>query len=149
MPLRFRPAATSRSAGGAEDAGLPDAPVPAEATTPGMVADNPPPLRQASYLSQPVQSLIVPLPAEGDRWQHAFAQMRAVLDDWALSPALARRWLAAARPALEDEDVVELYIELDPISHLITIEIWNDHGERVFGVDDYLPGADGVVAAYR
>ena len=137
MPLRFR----GRT--------RPDVQLACPADDPVMVADNPPPIREASYLTQPVQSLIVPLPAHGDRWRHALVQMQAILDDWQLSPSLARRWLAAARPALENEDVVELYIELDPTSHLISIEIWNDHGERVFGVDDYLPGAHGIVNAQR
>jgi hypothetical protein len=143
MPLRFRDRTRTELPAELADA----IPPPGCDEEQVMVADNPPPIRDRSYHHQPVQSLIVPLAEGGDRWHHALAEMQAVLDDWHLPPSLARRWLTAARPALAVEDVVELYIELDPTAHLISIEIWNDHGERVFGVDDYLPGVEGLASA--
>lgn len=107
-----------------------------------MVADDPPPLRAPGYAAHPTQSQIVPLPAEG-QWSHALAELQLLCDEWALSPSHARRWLTPARSVLDESDAVELYVELDPAEHLITIELWDDHGERLFGLDDYLLVAQG------
>lgn len=116
----------------------PPAPEPVAVPEQLMVADDPPPLRATSYAAHPTQSQIVPLPGDG-QWTHALAQLQLLCDEWALSPSLARRWLTPARDVLADGDAVELYVELDPASDLITVELWDDHGQRLFGLDDYLP----------
>lgn len=135
MPLRFRDRRKPASA-------LTDIPEQSAEPVDQLVADDPPPIREASYHALPVQSQIVPLPAE-DQWHHALAQLQSLLDELELSPSLARRWLSPAREVLVGGEAVELYVELDPPANLITVELWSDDGERLFGLDDYLPVAAG------
>ena len=99
-----------------------------------------------TYLSQGSSSRVIPLPTGLARWHFALAELEGTLSTWSLPTTLARRWLAAAQGLMDKHDGLEMYVELDPVVHLITVELWDDHGARVYGIDDFLAGPDHAFA---
>ena len=96
----------------------------------------------ASYLSQPAASRIISLPQGLARWHFALAELEGTLATWSLPTTLARRWLGGAQHLMNGERSLELYVELDPVAHLITVELWDENGARIYGIDDFLAGPD-------
>lgn len=95
---------------------------------------------QPAYLSVGSASRVVPLPTGPACWHYALAEVEGTLATWSLPTTLARRWLAAAQTLMEQSEALELYVELDPVAHLITVELWDQGGKRVYGIDDFLAG---------
>lgn len=96
----------------------------------------------ASYLSQPASSRVISLPQGLARWHFALAELEGTLATWALPTTLARRWLGGAQHLMNGERALELYVELDPVAHLITVELWDEKGARIYGIDDFLAGPE-------
>jgi hypothetical protein len=92
----------------------------------------------APFLSQPSASRVIPLPTGLARWHFALAELEGTLSTWQLPTTLARRWLAAAQDLMPQHESMELYVELDPVAQLITVELWDGAGKRVYGIDDFL-----------
>jgi hypothetical protein len=95
-----------------------------------------------TYLSQGSSSRVVPLPTGLARWHYALSELEGTLSTWSLPTTLARRWLAAAQDLMDQHEGLELYVELDPVASLITVELWDQNGARVYGIDDFLAGPE-------
>lgn len=93
-----------------------------------------------SYLSQAAASRVIALPQGLARWHYALSELEGTLATWAIPTTLARRWLSGAQHLMNGDRALELYVELDPVAHLITIELWDEHGARIYGIDDFLAG---------
>lgn len=103
----------------------------------------PAPVRPAAtYLSQGAASRVISLPQGLARWHYALAELEGTLATWSLPTTLARRWLAGAQHLMQADRELELYVELDPVAHLITVELWDEKGARVYGIDDFLAGPE-------
>jgi len=96
----------------------------------------------ASFLSQAAASRIIELPPGMARWHTALSELEGTLSTWSLPTTLARRWLHAAQGLMGGDLWLELYVELDPVLHLITVELWDKGGRRVYGIDDFLAGQE-------
>lgn len=97
-----------------------------------------------AYLSQGSASRVIPLPTGLARWHFALAELEGTLSTWSLPTTLARRWLAPAQSLMDEYAGLEMYVELDPVVHLISVELWDDHGARVYGIDDFLAGPENA-----
>ena len=131
---------------------LPPPPLP-EPVTDGpdwLSFDSPPtdpiatprPSAPPTYLSQPAASRVIALPQGIARWHYALAELEGTLGGWNVPTSLARRWLGGAQHLMNGERSLELYVELDPVAHLITVELWDEKGARIYGIDDFLAGPD-------
>ena len=80
---------------------------------------------------------VLDLPAGPNRAALATEAVAVMAEAWGLTTPRARRWLAAAREVLEAEHPVELFLQLDTISSLVSLELWTD-GVVVFGIDDWV-----------
>lgn len=107
--------------------------------TPALVTQPAGSAQERPQLSQAAASRVIALPQGLSRWSVALAELEGTLSSWSLPPSLARRWLGAAKDVLSSDTPLELYVELDRVVNLVTIELWNDHGHRLYGLDDYLP----------
>jgi hypothetical protein len=96
----------------------------------------------ATYLSQAAASRIIELAPGMARWHTALSELEGTLSTWSLPTTLARRWLHAAQGLMGGDQCLELYVELDPVQHLITVELWDEDGKRVYGIDDFLAGPE-------
>lgn len=72
-----------------------------------------------------------------DRMQTAQAAVAALVSSWRLPALRSQRWLAAAGPVLADPAPLELFVQLDRVSQILTLELWQD-GLLVFGIDDWV-----------
>lgn len=95
-----------------------------------------------AYLSKGTQSRVIGLPTGPARWHYALNELEGTLAHWSLPTTLARRWLAAAQGLMDQHEQLELYVELDPVAHLISVELWEPGGKRVYGIDDFLAGPE-------
>lgn len=77
------------------------------------------------------------LPAGRDRAALANNAVAVMAEAWGINTTRARRWLSAAREVLSDPEPVELFLQLDKISSIVSLELWRD-GQVVFGIDDWV-----------
>ncbi len=96
----------------------------------------------AAYLSQAAASRVISLPAGMARSHFALAELEGTLSTWTLPTSLARRWLGGAQHLMHGDQTLELYVELDPVAHLISVELWDEQGARIYGIDDFLAGPE-------
>ena len=80
---------------------------------------------------------VLDLPPGPNRAALAADAVAVMAEAWGLSPHQSRRWLAGAREVLEAEHPVELFLQLDRISTIVSLELWTD-GAVVFGIDDWV-----------
>ncbi|MDP3712767.1 MAG: hypothetical protein Q8R60_09825 [Mycobacteriales bacterium] len=88
-------------------------------------------LRQASRVARSYQISPGPL-----RTVQAQAMLDDLAQEWSLPTFRARRWLAAA-DVLTGPSPLEMYVQIDYITNLFTLELWA-YGRVVFGIDDWL-----------
>ena len=91
-----------------------------------------------SVSSRSTPSRIVAIPTTGPRWHDAVVHLEDILSSWALPVSLARRWMHPAREALEHQLPLELFVQLDPVDGLVSIELWDDEGRRVYAAESFL-----------
>lgn len=91
-----------------------------------------------SALSRSTPSRLVALPADGPAWHNAVVHLEDVLSAWALPVRLARRWMQPARELLAGHDAAELFVQLDPVDGVVSIELWDSAGAKLFGTEAYL-----------
>lgn len=96
----------------------------------------------AAYLSNAAASRVISLPPGLARWHFALAELEGTLATWTLPTSLARRWLGGAQHLMNGDRTLELYVELDPVAHMISVELWDEKGARVYGIDDFLAGPE-------
>lgn len=77
------------------------------------------------------------LPAGPHRVGLAADAVAVMAEAWGLSAHQGRRWLAGAREVLDAPHPVELFLQLDRISSIVSLELWTD-GVVVFGIDDWV-----------
>jgi hypothetical protein len=71
-----------------------------------------------------------------DRLSHLHDLLADVLAQWRL-PERADRYAAAAAAAVDGEVPLELFVQLDRVSQLLTLELWAS-GQFLFGLDDWV-----------
>jgi hypothetical protein len=96
-------------------------------------------------MSQAAASRVIPLPQGLARWHYALAELEGTLATWTIPTSLARRWLAGAQHLMNGDRALELYVELDPVAHLITVELWDEKGARIYGIDDFLASPEQLL----
>jgi hypothetical protein len=82
-------------------------------------------------------STIVVLPAQLGREAAARAALEEIAEQWALPRFRSRRWLLAADDALGGPQPLEMFVQVDCFTNLLTLELWA-YGKVVFGIDDWL-----------
>lgn len=104
-------------------------------------SDGPP---AEGLVSRSTPSRLVSIPTSGPRWHTAVVHLEDALSAWALPVQLARRWMHPAREVLTHEAALELFVQLDPVDGLVTIELWDDQGSKVYAADAYLGNPEAV-----
>lgn len=77
------------------------------------------------------------LPAAADREAAARRAVAQLVQQWRLPSFRSQRWLSAAVEVLAGPGALELFLQYDPVSMVVTLELWA-HGRTVFGIDDWL-----------
>lgn len=80
---------------------------------------------------------VLDLPAHPHRTGLAVDAVTVCVEAWGVANARSRRWLVAAQEVLSGSDHLELFVQLDKVSSLVTLELWRN-GEVVFGIDDWV-----------
>jgi hypothetical protein len=80
---------------------------------------------------------IVVLPAQLGREAAAGAALEEIAEQWGLPRFRSRRWLLAATAALTGPQPLEMFVQVDCFTNLLTLELWA-YGTVVFGIDDWL-----------
>lgn len=77
------------------------------------------------------------LPAGADREAAAQRAVAQFVQQWRLPSFRSQRWLSAAVEVLAGPGALELFLQYDPVSTVVTLELWA-HGKTVFGIDDWV-----------
>lgn len=72
-----------------------------------------------------------------ERWAEAQAALDELVEQWGLPQHRSRRWLVAAGQVLGGPTPLEMYVQVDGTTDLLTLELWA-YGQVVFGIDDWL-----------
>ena len=88
--------------------------------------------------SRSTPSRLIALPEAGPGWHNAVVVLEDVLSAWTLPLALARRWLQPTRELFAESAPAELFAQLDPVDGLVTIELWDAEGRKLYGAEAFL-----------
>ncbi len=80
---------------------------------------------------------VLDLPAGPNRAALARDAVAVFVEAWGVATTRSRRWLTAADEVLAGPQPLELFVQLDKVSSLVTLELWRD-GQVVFGIDDWV-----------
>jgi hypothetical protein len=72
----------------------------------------------------------------GDRAAELEQLLTDLLRQWQL-PARADRYAASAAGALDRSEALELFVQVDRVSQLLTLELWSA-GQFRYGLDDWV-----------
>lgn len=80
-------------------------------------------------------SRVIALPASGPRWHTAVVHLEDTLSAWTMPVHLARRWMQPAREVFDHDVALELFVQLDPVTSTVSVELWDDEGSRRFSFE--------------
>jgi hypothetical protein len=102
------------------------------------------PAPRAQVSSRSTPSRLVALPDSGPGWHNAVVHLEDILSAWSLPVQLARRWMQPARELFAGQPPAELFVQLDPVDGMVTVELWDDAGAKLFGAEAYLGTPEDV-----
>lgn len=94
--------------------------------------------------SRSTLSRLVALPETGPGWHNAVVKLEDTLSAWSLPVSLARRWMQPTRDLFTADPPAELFVQYDRLDGTVDIELWDQQGDKLFGVDAYLGAPEAM-----